>query len=81
MKTGYYKYCGQSFWKFISGDENLFIEIIEPLGFKAKEKNDEYTQLYSQLLNRFTLEFSKQFCLENGKIDWTQLVRFNSAAN
>jgi hypothetical protein len=38
-KGDYFKYCGQRFWEFISGDENLYTEIIEPLGHKAKEKN------------------------------------------
>ena len=29
-KGDYFKYCGQSFWEIISGNKNLFIEIIEP---------------------------------------------------
>lgn len=29
-KGDYFKYCGQMFWEFISGDSNLFIEIVEP---------------------------------------------------
>ena len=45
-KGDYFKYCGQQFWEFISGDENLYIDIIEPLGFKAKEKSDEFMQSY-----------------------------------
>ena len=41
-KGDYLKYCGQRFWEYISGNDNLFIEIIEPLGYKAKEKNDDF---------------------------------------
>jgi hypothetical protein len=74
----YFKYCGQRFWEFISNDPNLFIEIIEPLGHKAKEKNDEFVKLYSQMLNRFTKEFMDIFCKTNGEIDWNKLVVFNS---
>ncbi len=74
----YYKYCGQVFWTFISGDENLYTELIEPLGFNAKLKNDEYLELYSNLINRFTTEFSTQFCSANGSINWEKLVKFNS---
>jgi len=77
--AGYFKYCGQRFWEFISGDSELYLKIIEPLGHQTKQKNEEYLQLYSQMLNRFTLEFSTQFCLDNGKIDWDKLIRFNSA--
>ncbi len=78
-KGDYFKYCGQVFWEFISGAPNLYIEIIEPLGFKAKEKNEEYDKAYAQVVNRFTKEFNNQFCSDNGSIDWKQLVEFNSA--
>lgn len=80
-KGSYFKYCGQSFWEFISGDSELFIEIIEPLGHKAKEKNDDFVKSYSQMINIFTREFSNKFCKENGDIDWNKLVRFNSESN
>jgi hypothetical protein len=78
-KGGYQKYCGQRFWEFISGNENLYLEIIEPLGYNAKAKNDEYDRLYSSLINRFTSEFLSAFCKENGEIDWNRLVQYNSS--
>lgn len=78
-KGDYYKYCGQSFWEFISDDSELFIEIIEPLGYKAKEKNDDFVKSYSQMINKFTKEFANIFCKDNGEINWDKLVRFNSA--
>ena len=78
-KGDYYKYCGQMFWEFISGNTDLYTDIIEPLGHKAKEKNDKYVQLYSQMINKFTLEFGSEFCNNNGAIDWEKLVKFNSS--
>jgi len=75
----YFKYCGQRFWEFISGDNDLFREIIEPLGYKAKEKNDDFVTSYSQMINKFTKEFANIFCKDNGEIDWDKLVQFNSA--
>ena len=77
-KGEYRKLCGQQFWEFISGKPRLYIDIIEPLGHKAKEKNDQFREAYAQLLNKFTLEFMKGFCT-NGKIDWKKLVKFNSS--
>jgi hypothetical protein len=74
----YFKYCGQDFWEFISGNENLYKEIIEPLGHKAKEKNDSFMESYSSMINKFTREFSTEFCNENGEINWEKLVEFNS---
>jgi hypothetical protein len=75
----YFKYCGQRFWEFISGDKDLYIEIIEPLGHKAKEKNDDFMKSYSQMINKFTKEFTNEFCDNNGAINWKKLVEFNSA--
>lgn len=77
-KGDYYKLCGQAFWEFISGDAELYKSIIEPLGHKAKEKNDAFINSYSQKINLFTREFAIDFCTETGDIDWDKLVEFNS---
>ena len=77
-KGEYFKYCGQEFWYFISEEENLYTELIEPLGYKAREKNEEFMLSYTQMINKFTREFSNSFCKKNGDIDWMKLVEFNS---
>lgn len=77
-KGDYFKYCGQQFWELISGNDNLYIEIIEPLGHKAKDKTEEFVISYSQIINKFTQEFSEDFC-DNGIINWEKLVAFNSS--
>jgi hypothetical protein len=77
-KGDYFKYCGQEFWSFISGNENLYIDIIEPLGYKARERNDEFQKSYSQMINKFTKEFAIVYCNDDGEINWEKLVRFNS---
>ncbi len=76
-KGDYLKLCGQEFWEFISGNDSLFVDIIEPLGYRAKERNEEFFAEYSRILNLFTQEFMDSFCV-NGRIDWDKLVRFNS---
>lgn len=77
-KGDYFKYCGQEFWNLISGKESLYIDIIEPLGHKAKEKNEEFLEAYSKLINKFTLEFSQEYCTLDGAIDWVKIVKLNS---
>ncbi len=77
-KGDYYKYCGQMFWEFISGDENLYIDIIEPLGHRAKEKNEEFIDIYSRMINKFVRDFTDEFCNNDGSINWESLVVFNS---
>lgn len=78
-KGDYFKLCGQEFWSLISGEDTLYIDIIEPLGHKAKEKNEEFLEAYSKLINKFTLEFTQNYCLADGSIDWEKIVKLNSA--
>lgn len=77
-KGDYQKLCGQRFWEFISDDENLYVDIIEPLGYKAKEKNEKFHDEYAKVVNKFTLAFSKEFCDSKGLILWEKLVKLNS---
>lgn len=77
-KGDYYKLCGQAFWEFISGDSELYKSIIEPLGHKAKEKNDAFYKSYAKKINLFTLEFISDFCDGSGEINWSKLIEFNS---
>ncbi len=78
-KGDYFKYCGQGFWELISGNKNLYTDIIEPLGYKAKEKNEEFQEVYSKLINKFTLEFAQNYCQPDGAIDWVKIVKLNSS--
>jgi len=74
----YFKYCGQRFWEFISGNPDLYLRIVKPLGHSARERNDEFQEEYAQIANKFTIEFSERF-VTDGQISWDTLVRFNSA--
>lgn len=47
------------------------------MGYKAREKNDEFMR-QARIVTNFTVEFANEFC-ENGKVDWVKLVEFNSA--
>jgi hypothetical protein len=78
-KGDYFKYCGQRFWEFISSKKELYTEIIQPLGYKAKERNDDFLNSYSQMINKFTREFANEFCDNKGEIDWAKIVILSSA--
>lgn len=78
-KGDYKKISGQKFWEFISGNSDLYIQIIEPLGFRAKEKNQHFDEAFATVVNKFTKEFLGKYC-KSDKIDWAKLVQFNSGA-
>lgn len=76
---GYLKVVGQNFWTLISGNQNLYTDIIEPIGYRAKEHNEAFLIERSQVVNKFTGQFISQFCDATGAINWTKLVQFNSS--
>ncbi|NMC29560.1 MAG: cytosolic protein [Pelolinea sp.] len=76
--NNYWKLVGQNFWYFISGLENLYIDIIDPIGHNAKEHNEKYLREKGKIVNKFTKEFLERFVGDNYLINWDKLVEFNS---
>ncbi len=76
-KGEYQKIAGQHFWEFISDNPNLYTDIIEPLGHRAKKRNEDFDEAYARMLNIFTAQFFIEFC-KDGTIDWEKLVKYNS---
>lgn len=70
---GALKLVGQNFWTFISGNQNLYKEIIEPIGYKAKEHNEAYNKEYDRIVNKLTGEFLNTYC-EDNLINWDLLI-------
>jgi len=75
---GYWKLVGQNFWTFVSGNISLYKEIIEPIGFRAKQHNEQFMKEKGKILNKMTGEFISAYCKNDGGIDWNKLVEFNS---
>jgi hypothetical protein len=80
-KGEYLKLCGQRFWSHISGNSNLYKDIIEPIGHQAHTRNEKFYKEYAKVVNKFTLEFSNEYCDNSGAIDWPKLLAFNSGEN
>lgn len=79
-EKGYIKLCGQDFWNLISGEVDMYKEIVEPLGFQARARCDEFNEAYGRVLTKFTHSFTDEFCLEDGGLNWNKLVELNSAS-
>jgi hypothetical protein len=75
---GYMKVVGQNFWYLVSENKDLYIDIIEPIGYRASEHNETFYREKSKVINRFTKEFIDRFCAPSGMIDWKKLIEFNS---
>lgn len=75
---GYMKVVGQNFWYLISENNELYTDIIEPIGYRAKEHNEVFLLEKGNVTNRFTKQFIDRFCDNRGAIHWAKLVEFNS---
>lgn len=75
---GYLKVVGQNFWYLISENKHLYTDIIEPIGHRAKQHNDDFAHEKARVTNKFTKKFIDGFCDETGAIDWVKLVEWNS---
>jgi len=75
---GYLKVVGQNFWYLISENKNLYTDIIEPIGYRAKKHNADFTKEKSRVINRFTKSFIDEYCDDKGDINWVKIVEFNS---
>jgi len=75
---GYLKVVGQNFWYLISEDKDLYTDIVEPIGHRAKEHNELFYKERARVIERFRKQFTERFCDSTGAIDWVKLVEFNS---
>ena len=62
-KGDYLKLCGQKFWAFISGNDNLYTDIIEPLGHQAKEKMNSLCKSMLKSSTSLPLNLSGHFVM------------------
>ncbi len=73
----YYKICGQPFWELISGDDQLYKKIIQPLSKEAKKKDEIFKDLYSKKVNEMTKDTVNCF-YTNNDLDWDKIIEYVS---
>lgn len=75
---GYLKVVGQNFWYLISENEDLYTDIIKPIGYRSKQHNDTFLVEKKRVTELFTKNFIDQFCDSTDEINWEKLVEWNS---
>lgn len=73
----YYKICGQSFWELISGDDQLYKKIIQPLDKEAKKRDTFFKELYAKKINEMTKDVINLFYTKNN-LDWDKIIDYVS---
>ena len=74
----YLELAGQEFWTELTGDNQFYIKLIRFMDKLPEKYIEDFEQSYQKAANRLVKEFTNEFCLEDGSIDWERLVEFNS---
>ena len=70
--------CGQEFWYMISGRLDFYKEIVEPIGYRAKEQNESFNDEKTKIVNSLTKKIVIDFMDEEGNLRWDEIAKFNS---
>lgn len=85
IKSGQEKFykelAGQDFWTWLTGDSEFYLKIIQYMGTKPDEYAKRFEEAYNRAENRMIREFTVNYCLPDGSIDWDKLVNFNSGSS
>ncbi len=73
----YYKICGQAFWELISGDDQLYKKIIQPLDKEAKKRDEVFKKLYVEKINEMTKDVVNIFYTKDN-LDWDKIIDYVS---
>ena len=73
----YHKICGQPFWELISGDDQLYKKIIQPLDKEAKKRDEVFKELYVKKINEMTKDVIDLFYTKDN-LDWDKIIDYVS---
>lgn len=75
----YIKLCGQNFWELVSGDKDLYKNLIKPLDKEVKKRDDIFKDTYVNKINEMTKDLIDLFYTKN-QLDWDKIVDYVSKA-
>jgi site-specific DNA-methyltransferase (cytosine-N4-specific) len=73
----YYKICGQAFWELVSGDNELYKKLIQPLDKEAKKRDETFKKLYIKKINEMTKDIVELFYTKDN-LDWDKIIEYVS---
>lgn len=76
----YRELAGQDFWYELTGDHDFYKKIITYMGTLPERYLESYQTSYAKAKNRLLKSFMRDFCLDDGSIDWDKLITFNSGS-
>jgi site-specific DNA-methyltransferase (cytosine-N4-specific) len=75
----YFKLCGQKFWELITGDNDFYKKLIQPLDKEVKKRDDLFKETYVEKINEMTKDLIELFYTKD-RLDWDKIVEYVSKA-
>lgn len=72
--------AGQKFWAEISGEQDLYLRIMQAIEARADAQEGEFVRERKAVARRMTMELLERFSDDEGNLDWIRLVEYNSGA-
>lgn len=73
-KTGWRDISGQEFWKELTGDPDFYLKLIRVMEEYPQKHKLEFKKKWEAMINKFTQEFTTDYCNEDYSINWDKLV-------
>ena len=74
----YLELAGKDFWEELTGDDEFYLKLIRYMNSLPEKYIEDFDVAYQKAANKLVREFTVEFCLDDGTIDWEKLVEFNS---
>ncbi len=71
---------GQNYWHLVSGEKDLYKEIMDILCFGTKEFYERYKICLSQTLTRLMSDFSTKYCFNRDVNVWEDIIKDSCGA-
>lgn len=73
--------AGQVFWEELTGDADCYVKILQAMQDYPDCHRHEFNNAWDRAVNRFSLEFMRNFMSGDGSINWQALLEYNSGRN
>ena len=72
--------AGQTFWEELTGDPDCYVKILQAMQDYPDRHRLEFKEAWERAVNRFSMEFMLNFMSEDGSINWSELLHYNSGS-
>lgn len=74
----YREVAGQVFWEELTGDPECYVKILQAMQDYPDRHRAVFKNAWDRAVNRFSLEFMRNFMSADGSINWSDLLKYNS---